>query len=99
MNICPSCLREYSDYPAISRRDNRTEICSECGTFEAMYQFSNDGELPLMKCEIVDRFMDEFVNGYSSAVMYIEHGVSVNVDEFARRLVTKLVREHVEPKN
>lgn len=34
--ICPKCGREYSDYPAISREDNKTEICPECGVKEAM---------------------------------------------------------------
>ena len=34
--ICPKCGKSYSDPPALSRRDNETEICPECGTREAM---------------------------------------------------------------
>lgn len=34
--ICPKCGRAYSDYPAISREDNKTEICPVCGVREAM---------------------------------------------------------------
>lgn len=34
--ICPRCNREYSGYPALSRVDNKTEICSECGVAEAL---------------------------------------------------------------
>lgn len=34
--ICPVCGRTYTDRPAISRRDNMTEICPECGTHEAL---------------------------------------------------------------
>ena len=34
--ICPRCKEEYTDYPALSRRDNKTEICPMCGTVEAL---------------------------------------------------------------
>lgn len=34
--ICPLCGTEYEDYPAISRKDNKTEICPECGIKEAL---------------------------------------------------------------
>jgi predicted RNA-binding Zn-ribbon protein involved in translation (DUF1610 family) len=33
---CPRCKREYNRYPALSRRDNRTNICPDCGNAEAM---------------------------------------------------------------
>lgn len=38
---CPICGKQYSDYPALSRKDNYTEICPECGTKEAMNEFEN----------------------------------------------------------
>ena len=34
--VCPKCGKAYKGYPAISRTDNRTEICPECGTREAL---------------------------------------------------------------
>lgn len=34
--ICPKCGREYTDRPALSRTDNETEICPDCGTREAL---------------------------------------------------------------
>lgn len=34
--ICPNCGREYTAAPAISRKDNATEICPDCGTLEAL---------------------------------------------------------------
>ena len=37
--ICPRCSEKFSEYPALSRRDNSTDICSECGTKEAMCDF------------------------------------------------------------
>lgn len=39
IRVCPVCGREYSDYPAISRRDNVTEICPDCGVMEALEDF------------------------------------------------------------
>nr|DAY48291.1 MAG TPA: DNA-directed RNA polymerase [Caudoviricetes sp.] len=36
MKICPKCNGPLGDRPALSRRDNKTDICSECGYKEAM---------------------------------------------------------------
>lgn len=33
---CPNCGRMYSGYPALSRKDNKTEICPDCGIAEAL---------------------------------------------------------------
>lgn len=33
---CPRCGQTVTDYPALSRTDNKTNICSQCGTDEAM---------------------------------------------------------------
>ena len=35
-NTCPKCGHTYQGYPALSRVDNRTEICPDCGIREAM---------------------------------------------------------------
>ena len=50
-NICPRCCDNWipnnaqpGEYPgAISRTDNKTEICSECGTAEALQDFLEGG--------------------------------------------------------
>lgn len=34
--ICPKCGREYKERPAVSRADNKTMICPDCGTREAL---------------------------------------------------------------
>lgn len=34
--VCPRCGNTYIDYPAISRKDNKTEICTTCGQAEAL---------------------------------------------------------------
>lgn len=36
---CPKCKREYTAEPAISRKDNKTEICPSCGLIEALEDF------------------------------------------------------------
>lgn len=34
--VCPRCGVEYTDPPALSRIDNETFICPDCGTREAL---------------------------------------------------------------
>ena len=34
--VCPCCGKTYTDRPAISREDNQTPICPDCGTREAL---------------------------------------------------------------
>jgi hypothetical protein len=46
MQICPRCSKEYDEYPALSRRDNSTDICSRCGNLEAMMDFIPFERLP-----------------------------------------------------
>lgn len=42
INRCPKCHKEFTEYPAISRLDNETEICPECGLREAMAAFMKE---------------------------------------------------------
>ena len=34
--ICPICGKTYHDYPALSRTDNKTEICPDCGVVQGL---------------------------------------------------------------
>ena len=34
--ICPLCGAEYTEPPALSRTDNETLICPDCGTRQAL---------------------------------------------------------------
>ena len=36
---CPRCLGEIEGFPALSRTDNKTYICSPCGQTEGMEAF------------------------------------------------------------
>ena len=37
--VCPLCNQDYIEPTAISRKDNKTKICSTCGTKEALEIF------------------------------------------------------------
>lgn len=68
IKMCPICAEpipnrlhagEYCG--ALSRRDNKTEICSECGVMEAMEDFNN---LPQqLTWQTTGQFTDELVKG------------------------------------
>lgn len=45
--ICPICGKEYKEPPAISRKDNKTEICPDCGTLEALEALGASDELKM----------------------------------------------------
>ena len=34
--VCPACGKTYTAEPALSRKDNTTLICSDCGILEAL---------------------------------------------------------------
>ena len=36
MKTCPICGKKYTGYPAVSRTDNKTEICPDCGYRQAL---------------------------------------------------------------
>ena len=38
---CPHCGEQMSKFPALSRRDNKTLICSDCGKLEALIDIMN----------------------------------------------------------
>lgn len=41
---CPVCGCTYTDYPALSRWDNETEICPDCGVREALASIGVDAD-------------------------------------------------------
>ena len=36
MRTCPKCTKTYTERPALSRVDSKTEICPTCGMLEAV---------------------------------------------------------------
>ncbi len=47
---CPVCGKMYCEPPALSRKDNKTEICPDCGTLEALEAAGASDE---MKAEVL----------------------------------------------
>lgn len=39
MKACPLCGDLVGKYPAISRKDNKLQICSDCGVVEALSDY------------------------------------------------------------
>ena len=60
---CPRCKDGAYNfknlYPAVSRRDNKTNICSECGVQEALFDFKMD-EFDKEWEEISDKKIESF---------------------------------------
>ena len=44
--ICPKCNQKYTQHPAISKEDNKTNICPACGITEALEQFIKQQNAP-----------------------------------------------------
>ena len=42
--ICPICRKTYHEPPALSRTDNKTLICSDCGCRQALISLGIDEE-------------------------------------------------------
>ena len=49
MSTCPKCGRKYSAPPAISRADNKTELCPVCGAKEAIAFLPEDKRADIIK--------------------------------------------------
>ena len=43
VKVCPQCNKEYTGVPALSRVDNKTLICPNCGTLEALEAYKSRG--------------------------------------------------------
>lgn len=42
--VCPRCGQTYHGRPAVSRADNKTPLCPDCGTREALESIGVDVE-------------------------------------------------------
>lgn len=42
IRVCPLCGRSYGEAPALSRTDNETLICPDCGTRQALESISHN---------------------------------------------------------
>ena len=58
MAICPRCGKPYYEPPALSRLDNETLICLDCGTREALQSIGVDTAEQEQIIETIHRHME-----------------------------------------
>lgn len=59
MAVCPLCGRTYHGVPALSRTDNETLICSDCGTRQALQSIGVDADEQEQIIETIHRHTQE----------------------------------------
>jgi len=59
VRICPKCGQEYHGHPALSRVDNETAICPDCGTREALESLGVSKEEQAEIIGKIHQFRDE----------------------------------------
>ena len=57
--VCPLCGKMYSGVPALSRTDNETLICPDCGTRQALESIGVDAEEQEQIIETIHRHTQE----------------------------------------
>ena len=57
--VCPLCGKMYSGVPALSRTDNETLICPDCGTRQALQSIGVDAEEQEQIIETIHRHTQE----------------------------------------
>lgn len=56
--VCPRCGKTYHEPPALSRLDNETLICPDCGTREALQSIGVDTAEQEQIIETIHRHME-----------------------------------------
>ena len=59
MAVCPLCGKTYNGVPALSRTDNKTLICPDCGTRQALQSIGVDAEEQEQIIETIHRHTQE----------------------------------------
>ena len=78
---CPRCNREYVAPPAISREDNKTEICPNCGILESLDAFSEHIEKEKRK-SYCRKIILAFISFFLIAISSIGAGLCVQVGDW-----------------
>ena len=55
IRVCPLCGQTYGDAPALSRTDNKTPICPDCGTRQALESIGVSAEEQEKILDIIHR--------------------------------------------
>lgn len=66
LSTCPVCGVDIVNYPALSRKDNETEICSTCGQIEALQ------DLVKREKNVSFNFIQEIANNFGIPVEVLQ---------------------------
>ena len=61
---CPRCNESYTGYPALSRRDNATDICSKCGNVESIMDMMSFDDISIEHLIVESRFHEKIGASY-----------------------------------
>lgn len=78
---CPRCNREYVASPTISRQDNKTEICPNCGMIESLVTFSEHIEKEKRK-SYRRKIMLTFISFFLIVISSIGAGLCVQAGDW-----------------
>lgn len=102
--LCPQCGEPF-EHGAISRVDNMTEICSDCGMFEALTAFKNQMTLDkptLRECiekkigkTTVDEILAAIAPAMEKLVWIVYHDQVANPIRYSMDFQASLVCEHI----
>ena len=80
MVVCPKCRKPYTGRPALSRVDNKTDICPDCGMREAIESIPGMNDRKRMY--LAGKKEEAEDNGFRFKVTESErHGVVVKIAE------------------
>ena len=61
ITVCPRCGRTYHGLPALSREDNKTLICPDCGVREALATLGVSEEEQESILDAIHRYNSELI--------------------------------------
>ena len=84
---CPICGKTYTDFPALSRRDNKTYICPDCGIDEAMEDYFKAMSKQESLTESIPITNDDLRDKYNEYITEIDPDTTMSFEEFKQSYI------------
>ena len=84
---CPICGKTYTDFPALSRRDNKTYICPDCGVDEAMEDYFKAMSKQESLTESIPITNDDLRDKYNEYITEIDPDTTMSFEEFKQSYI------------
>lgn len=84
---CPKCGKTYKDFPALSRRDNKTYICPDCGVDEAMEDYFKAMSKQESLTESIPITNDDLRDKYNEYITEIDPNTTMSFEEFKQSYI------------